>query len=408
MALLGNILWFVVVGWWNFILYSLLGVLFSITIIGIPIGKALFQYAKLMTLPFGKVIVNETFIKGEENVSTVRKVGGMIANIIWLPIGVITFIFNIALMIGCAITIIGIPAAVVIAKSSKFLLWPVGAKVITKEEADTIRLEKSLVKVAGTAMAVNSYKNQTSQQQIPIQPNQTLDSISTEGDKVLGNVKETGGKVVSSIAEVSGKTATVIIETSNAGMSKLKNVQQVTKERVLGQKKSISMDDILGQTEVKLYENNVMAWIMPFLEYITLAVAVLFMIIGIFQMKGSIIAGLLYGIKQAAPLMMLAAFWGFIKRNHFFVLTVLGVELAANLIFGFMKRGFPVVLILCYIGIIVWYVMAFVMNKGIELPNIQRPDDSATTNTLKKHFCSKCGAEYTRQVSFCTKCGNKM
>ncbi len=54
MRTLGNILWFILGGWWNFLLYASLGVLFCITIIGIPVGKALFQYAKLMALPFGK------------------------------------------------------------------------------------------------------------------------------------------------------------------------------------------------------------------------------------------------------------------------------------------------------------------------------------------------------------------
>ncbi|MCM1494160.1 MAG: hypothetical protein NC180_13205, partial [Muribaculaceae bacterium] len=98
MALLGNILWFIFFGWWNFLLYGLLGIIFSITIIGIPIGKALFQYAKLMALPFGKVIIKETELKGKENVSVIRRVGGMIANILWLPIGIITFILNIGTM----------------------------------------------------------------------------------------------------------------------------------------------------------------------------------------------------------------------------------------------------------------------------------------------------------------------
>ncbi len=64
MAALGNIIWFIFFGWWNALLDVLAGLLFSITVVGIPIGKSLFQYAKLMALPFGKVIVKETDIKG--------------------------------------------------------------------------------------------------------------------------------------------------------------------------------------------------------------------------------------------------------------------------------------------------------------------------------------------------------
>lgn len=144
MALLGNIIWFVLGGWWNFLVYAAFGLLFCMTIIGIPIGKALFQYAKLMVLPFGKVIVKETELKGKDNVAAVRRVGGTIANILWLPFGVATFLANIGLMIVCAISIIGIPAAIVIARSCKFLLWPVGAKVVTKEEYDNLVLRRTI------------------------------------------------------------------------------------------------------------------------------------------------------------------------------------------------------------------------------------------------------------------------
>ena len=144
MALLGNLIWFVLGGWWNFLLYSACGLLFCMTIIGIPIGKALFQYAKLMVLPFGKVIVKETELKGKENVAAVRRVGGTIANLLWLPFGIATFLANIGLMIACAVTIVGIPAAIVIARSCKFLLWPVGAKVVTKEEYDNLILRRTI------------------------------------------------------------------------------------------------------------------------------------------------------------------------------------------------------------------------------------------------------------------------
>lgn len=155
MAAVGNILWFLFFGWWNALVYILAGALWCVTVIGIPIGKALFQYAKLMALPFGKVIMKETEIKGAENVSAVRRVGGVIANIIWLPIGIILFVVTIVETVAAAITIIGIPVAVVLARSAKFIIWPIGAKVITKQQVETIRMEKSMMKVMGTAMAVN-------------------------------------------------------------------------------------------------------------------------------------------------------------------------------------------------------------------------------------------------------------
>lgn len=134
MRTLGNVLWFILGGFISGTVYMLLGALFCLTIIGIPIGKAMFEYGKLMYFPFGKVIVRETFLKGKENISAVRRVGGVIANIIWFPFGLVTFIASIGHMILCFVSIIFIPVAIVIAKSCVFLLAPIGAKVITKEE----------------------------------------------------------------------------------------------------------------------------------------------------------------------------------------------------------------------------------------------------------------------------------
>ena len=160
MSCLGNILWFVLGGWWSALVYIIIGVVFCITIIGIPIGKACFQYAKLMAFPFGKAIVKETFIKGKENVSAIRRFFGFIANLIWLPFGIVTFVGNIGLMLICCITIILIPVAVVLARSSKFLLWPVGAKVITKEEYQAI-LNANVMKKMNTEQVRVTNQTQT-------------------------------------------------------------------------------------------------------------------------------------------------------------------------------------------------------------------------------------------------------
>lgn len=178
MALLGNIIWFILIGWWSFLIYALSGVLCCITIIGIPIGKSMFQYAKLMALPFGKVIVKETDIKGVENVSKVRRVGGMIANILWLPFGICFFLASIVEIIGLAITIIGIPAAIVIAKSCKFLIWPIGAKVITQTEAQNIQIQRSVNAGVQNAMQNNNVAAapQLTGAAVPIQPAQPVQS----------------------------------------------------------------------------------------------------------------------------------------------------------------------------------------------------------------------------------------
>lgn len=434
MRLLGNILWFIIGGWWSFLVYAFLGVLFCITIIGIPIGKSLFQYAKLMALPFGKVIMKETEIKGKENVSAIRRVGGLIANILWLPFGIAAFIANVGTMLLCFISIILIPVGIVLAKSCVFLLWPVGAKVVTKEEAEAIRMRNAMsstmsqtpvsvaapaavaatagVAAVATAGVVATQASTPQPEQVvapqPAQPNQTLENLKAGGAQVLSSIKETGSKA-----------ATVIAQKSEEGMTALKNVQYTTTEQVLAKEREFTVEELMLQLEVKLYRNKIMAWIMPFLEYITLAVGIIAMIAGMISLRkfgfGMIIAGAFYGVLKVAPLMLLAGLFGMIKRNHIFVLVVLGVQLLAYLVLGFAGMGFSLLPVICYIGVMVWYVLTFVKKVDFAaiIPAKKATDKVADSvaNDVKqtsKCFCSQCGAECSSDVSFCPKCGNKL
>ena len=56
MKTLGNIVWFILGGFISWISWIVIGVLWSITIIGIPIGKQCFKFAKMSAAPFGKDI----------------------------------------------------------------------------------------------------------------------------------------------------------------------------------------------------------------------------------------------------------------------------------------------------------------------------------------------------------------
>lgn len=130
-----NFIWFLLFGWWQALLYLILSLLFAITIIGFPIAKSLLQFAKLSAFPFGKEVIKETELKGSDNVSVVRKVGGMILNIIWVPIGIVLAVIYLASGILSFISILGIPAGIVYCRSAKFVIWPIGAKVVSKKQA---------------------------------------------------------------------------------------------------------------------------------------------------------------------------------------------------------------------------------------------------------------------------------
>ena len=57
MNTLGNFLWFIFGGLFSGILWLLAGLIWCITIIGIPFGKQFFKLAQLSLMPFGAQIV---------------------------------------------------------------------------------------------------------------------------------------------------------------------------------------------------------------------------------------------------------------------------------------------------------------------------------------------------------------
>lgn len=56
-AVLGNVLWVLIVGLWSGIGMFFTGLLYCVTIIGIPFGLQYFKIAQLVIFPFGKEIV---------------------------------------------------------------------------------------------------------------------------------------------------------------------------------------------------------------------------------------------------------------------------------------------------------------------------------------------------------------
>jgi uncharacterized membrane protein YccF (DUF307 family) len=69
LSVVGNVLWFVLSGFWLAIGHAVLGVVLCITIIGIPLGLGNFKMIPLALTPFGKDIVRNGSGSGEVLVS---------------------------------------------------------------------------------------------------------------------------------------------------------------------------------------------------------------------------------------------------------------------------------------------------------------------------------------------------
>jgi uncharacterized membrane protein YccF (DUF307 family) len=54
---IGNVIWFLLCGWWLALGHVISGILLCVTIIGIPLGVAMFKLIPVSLTPFGREIV---------------------------------------------------------------------------------------------------------------------------------------------------------------------------------------------------------------------------------------------------------------------------------------------------------------------------------------------------------------
>ncbi len=121
MRLLLNILWiFFGGGLLIWLEYLIGGLLLCLTVVGIPFGLQCFKIAGLALTPFGKDLVEQ---KGSGGI-------GFVLNVFWILIaGIWIFLSHLALGLGLAVTIIGIPFALQHLKLAFLALAPFGQRV---------------------------------------------------------------------------------------------------------------------------------------------------------------------------------------------------------------------------------------------------------------------------------------
>ncbi len=146
MRTLGNILWHVpFMGFLSALGTFLIGGLFVISVIGAPIGLGLIQLSKFLLTPFSKVMIDKRDIKANQN--TAWKVFGVIVRILYFPFGLFLAIVTILQVAGLFISIVGIPVALVLAKSLGTYFNPVNKTCVSKAVADEVAIRKAKVEV---------------------------------------------------------------------------------------------------------------------------------------------------------------------------------------------------------------------------------------------------------------------
>jgi len=120
MILVLNILWFILGGFISASLWLLAGIILAVTIIGLPWTPAAFRMAGFSAWPFGRVVED-----GDRGTTS------LLLNILWFVFaGWWLALQHVALAIGLAVTIIGIPFAWQHLKLALISLAPVGKSVI--------------------------------------------------------------------------------------------------------------------------------------------------------------------------------------------------------------------------------------------------------------------------------------
>ncbi len=118
MRTIGNIIWILTGGIVSAIIWAIAGIVFYISIVGIPLGRQAFKMAKLTLTPFGLTI---TYGGGFPS---------LLANIVWVVlIGIWETALYVVLGAVLCVTIIGIPFGIQLFKMAKLSLLPFGASV---------------------------------------------------------------------------------------------------------------------------------------------------------------------------------------------------------------------------------------------------------------------------------------
>lgn len=116
MKTIGNVIWFVFGGVFWALSSFLSGIIWCVTIIGIPVGIQMFKFASFVLWPFGKE-VHEEKVTGFK---TIINVLWAIFAGVWMALGYI-----LTGLLFC-ITIIGIPFGKQYFKMARFILTPLG------------------------------------------------------------------------------------------------------------------------------------------------------------------------------------------------------------------------------------------------------------------------------------------
>jgi uncharacterized membrane protein YccF (DUF307 family) len=135
---IGNILWFVLGGFWMGLGWWFAGLVAFLTIAGIPWGRACFTIGSFSFWPFGRIAVPRQYMTGRADLGTGAL--GLIGNVIWFVLaGWWLALGHVCAAVLNFISIIGIPFGIQHVKLAAIALMPVGQTVVRSEDYPATR-----------------------------------------------------------------------------------------------------------------------------------------------------------------------------------------------------------------------------------------------------------------------------
>jgi uncharacterized membrane protein YccF (DUF307 family) len=141
MKTLGNIIWHVFfLGFISAFVHFLIGLIITATVVGAPVGLGIIQYSKFLLAPFTQAMVSKDELGQKQNKAW--KVFSVIVWILYLPLGIALFLYTIAEIVVLFVSLIGIPAGLVLAKSLNTYFKPINKKCVPLTVKEQFEREK--------------------------------------------------------------------------------------------------------------------------------------------------------------------------------------------------------------------------------------------------------------------------
>lgn len=149
MRTLGNILWhFPFLGFINAFLTFVIGLLLTVIVIPAPLGLGLMELGRFYLAPFTRRMVRDSDLDPHAKFGMWNAYPWLVM-ILWFPFGLVLAVGAVVQVFFLCLSIVGIPVAIVVAKSIGTIFNPVGKRCVSAAVADELERRAAIRELDG-------------------------------------------------------------------------------------------------------------------------------------------------------------------------------------------------------------------------------------------------------------------